>query len=114
MSTDCVNQERAILDGANLRKAGSEHLGQLCLDFRADQSNPVEVLDVHAIFKAVAGKLHAHQVRYVSQKDTFTGCGGGRGRDGLDIFRAHFLVQKYEMDGTPELSASTSMSISAT
>src|SRR6185312_5699120 len=117
------NSERvSLFAGSSFRKAGLKQIWQRCLNVRANQSNRIQVLNMHAILEAVAGELHANEVGDRSQQDALTGLYRRGGRNCFRVLRADFFIQENEVDCRTRLGLiridkhvnSTSMSIGPT
>ena len=93
--------ELTLFAGADFGETVAEELRESGFDFGSDESDVVEVLDVDAVFEAVAGKFHADQVSDGGDEDAFLGFHGWGFGNGLDVVGAELLVQKHKMHSRP-------------
>ena len=78
-----------LLGGAQFAQARSERLGELRLDLRRDESDGIQVLDMHAVLQPVARELHPDEVGNRSEEDAFR----------RHVVRTHLLASEDEVDG---------------
>ena len=85
--------------GANGLQALAQRRRQHCLDFRRDQSDAIEILEVNAIAEAEAGELHRHDIDHGSKQDPFSGTSWRRKtRDRFRVIRTHSFADKDQVD----------------
>ena len=89
-----------LLGGAHFAQARSERLGELRLDLRRDESDGIQVLDMHAVLQPVTRELHPDEVGNRSEEDAFRRPNRRREvGDGLHVVRTHLLASEDEVDG---------------
>ena len=65
-----------LLGRADFRETLAQGFGEALFNFRRDETDPVEVLDMDFVFQPEAGELHADQIGDGGDEDTFLGAYG--------------------------------------